>query len=321
MTATTEALHARLAAESVMQAGRGDRHLSRLLDEAADALEQQASVPSAEPPFDMLAHLQRQAEFSAKTFGPGARVEGVTDHIAKELREVRESGGDLSEWVDVIILAFDGAWRSGASPAQIIDAMVAKQTKNEGRKWPDWRTAPADKAIEHDRSGEVGTTPLMANGLTETETAATASVAGLVSTDGMPARAPERYLRRLLAGRVAIPGAYYDDGEAHGAQHGISIDFMREPVADIDAKLRALDLARYECATPPAPSAPTVQPLPARLVRFTLRDLKTERKRLDSFISLGNEIERAAEYDEWIAALQAYCTAHCITAAPTKETP
>jgi hypothetical protein len=69
-------------------------------------------------------------------------------------------------------------------------------------------------------------------------------------TDGMPASADERYLRRLLAVRVGIPGAYYDDGEAHGAQHGISIDFMREPVAELDAKLRALNMARAEVAQP-----------------------------------------------------------------------
>jgi hypothetical protein len=117
------------------------------------AADQRARFPApVAPAFDILAHLARQCEFSARTFGPGPRVEGVTDHIAKELIEVRESGGSLAEWVDVIILAFDGAWRSGATPQQIIDAMVAKQTKNEGRVWPDWRTAPAGKAIEHDRS-------------------------------------------------------------------------------------------------------------------------------------------------------------------------
>jgi len=66
--------------------------------------------------------------------------------------------------------------------------------------------------------------------------------------DGMPASADERHLRRLLARRVALPGAYYDDGEAQGQEHGISIDFMREPVADIDAKIRALNVARFECA-------------------------------------------------------------------------
>jgi hypothetical protein len=64
--------------------------------------------------------------------------------------------------------------------------------------------------------------------------------------DGMPTSADERYLRRLLAVRVGMPGLYLDDGEASGQQHGISIDFMREPVADIDAKLRALNVARLE---------------------------------------------------------------------------
>lgn len=104
--------------------------------------------------FDLVAHLHRQRDWSERTFGPGQRVHGVTDHIAKELIEVRESGGDLKEWVDVIILGLDGAWRSGATPEQIIEAIVAKQTKNEGRTWPDWRTVPADTAIEHDRSQE-----------------------------------------------------------------------------------------------------------------------------------------------------------------------
>jgi hypothetical protein len=64
--------------------------------------------------------------------------------------------------------------------------------------------------------------------------------------DGMPASAAERHLRRLLAQRVGMPHTYYDDGEAQGQEHGITIDFMREPVADIDAKLRALNVARAE---------------------------------------------------------------------------
>lgn len=102
--------------------------------------------------FDILAHLQRQREFSEHTFGPGARTAGICDHIRKELKEIEADPGDLTEWIDVVILAFDGAWRAGGSPQQIIDAIVAKQTKNEGRTWPDWRTVPADKAIEHDRS-------------------------------------------------------------------------------------------------------------------------------------------------------------------------
>lgn len=102
--------------------------------------------------FDLVEHLRRQAAFSLTTFGPGARVLGVTDHIRKELQEVIDSGGSLKEWIDLVILALDGAWRSGASAEQIVCELVAKQSKNEGRTWPDWRTANPDQAIEHDRS-------------------------------------------------------------------------------------------------------------------------------------------------------------------------
>ncbi len=101
--------------------------------------------------FDIFSHLRRQREFSERTFGPGKRVAGVCDHITKELIEVRDSDGALEEWVDVIILALDGAWRSGATPEQIIAAIVCKQMRNEARTWPDWRTVPAGQAIEHVR--------------------------------------------------------------------------------------------------------------------------------------------------------------------------
>ncbi len=69
--------------------------------------------------------------------------------------------------------------------------------------------------------------------------------------DGMPTSTDERYLRRLLAYCVAMPHTYYDDGEAQGQERGISIDFMRDPVADIDAKLRALNVARAACSKTP----------------------------------------------------------------------
>lgn len=65
---------------------------------------------------------------------------------------------------------------------------------------------------------------------------------------GMSESLTERHLRRLLAVRVGMPNTYYDDGEAQGSEHGISIDFIREPVAEIDFKLRALNLARAEAA-------------------------------------------------------------------------
>ena len=114
--------------------------------------------------------LARQAKFSLKTFGPGRRTGSILDHITKEMAEVRADPTDTTEWTDIGILSFDGAWRHIAfadedSPPPT-DAMLddiglflarlylAKLMKNESRKWPDWRTASPDQAIEHDRSGE-----------------------------------------------------------------------------------------------------------------------------------------------------------------------
>lgn len=104
--------------------------------------------------FDLRSHLERQHAWSVKTFGPGPRAEGVVDHIRKELLEIEAQPEDLEEWVDVVILAFDGALREGHNPLDIIRALIAKQTKNEGRTWPDWRTADPGKAIEHEREEE-----------------------------------------------------------------------------------------------------------------------------------------------------------------------
>lgn len=99
--------------------------------------------------FDLIHHLRRQRQFSAKTFGPGSRSAGVIDHIRKELSEIEANPGDITEWVDVILLALDGAWRAGFEPEQIAQAIAAKQARNEARQWPDWRTADPGKAIEH----------------------------------------------------------------------------------------------------------------------------------------------------------------------------
>jgi hypothetical protein len=102
--------------------------------------------------FDLVGHLVRQRAFSERTFGPGMRTAGVCDHIRKELTEIASNPADVLEWVDVILLALDGAWRAGFEPQQIAAAIEAKQTKNEARTWPDWRTADPNKAIEHVRN-------------------------------------------------------------------------------------------------------------------------------------------------------------------------
>lgn len=97
------------------------------------------------------AHLRRQREWSKETFGPGFRPQGITDHIRKELDEIDADPTDLREWVDVIILAFDGAWRAGWQPQEVLDAILTKQLTNRERVWPDWRLVPEGEVIEHVR--------------------------------------------------------------------------------------------------------------------------------------------------------------------------
>lgn len=70
--------------------------------------------------FDLVTHLYRQSAFSQRAFGPGPRTLGNLDHIRKELLEIERDPDDLKEWVDVMLLAFDGAMRRGFSPEQIV---------------------------------------------------------------------------------------------------------------------------------------------------------------------------------------------------------
>lgn len=97
------------------------------------------------------AHIDRQRAWGDRTFGPGQRTAGVIEHIGKELLEVAAAPDDAVEWADVIILAIDGATRRGITAQELLDAVRAKQVRNESRTWPDWRTQPADRAIEHIR--------------------------------------------------------------------------------------------------------------------------------------------------------------------------
>lgn len=105
-------------------------------------------------------YLRAQTLWSQQTFGPGARTKGVLDHLKAEIHEIESSDGDPGEWRDASMIALDGLIRSlmarGLTDADAIETaigmMAAKLEVNRQRKWPDWRTAAPDKAIEHDRS-------------------------------------------------------------------------------------------------------------------------------------------------------------------------
>ena len=97
----------------------------------------------------------RQIRFSREAFGPPERgTEGIVKHIRKELEEIEADPNDLEEWIDVIILGMDGAWRSGFSPREVAEALVQKMDKNERRSWPDYNGVPEGEPIEHIRESE-----------------------------------------------------------------------------------------------------------------------------------------------------------------------
>lgn len=98
---------------------------------------------------DLNHYIGQQKYWSQTTFGPGQRTKGVLEHIRKELKEIEAAPTDLNEWIDVVILALDGAWRAGYNPDEICEALKAKAAKNHSREWPDWRTMSQDQAIEH----------------------------------------------------------------------------------------------------------------------------------------------------------------------------
>lgn len=105
----------------------------------------------ARPAVIDVAFLTRQRDWSERTFGPGTHLKGLLAHIREELAEIEAAPGDLSEWIDVVVLALDGAWRCGHQPQDIIDEMHANRRRNEARTWPDWRTFGPDDSINHVR--------------------------------------------------------------------------------------------------------------------------------------------------------------------------
>ena len=105
---------------------------------------------------NIIEYIERQKKFSLQVYGPAKRTLGIIDHIQKELEEIKEANppDDLEEWIDVIKLAFDGAWRAGYTSSEIVHALIIKQEKFEKRSYPDWRNFTEDEAIEHIREGK-----------------------------------------------------------------------------------------------------------------------------------------------------------------------
>ncbi len=132
------------------RARKAEQRISTAFNSPADAIRSATTVRSA---FDLRAHLAHVRQWSEKTFGPGQRTKTLINDIIKELLEIEQRPGDLMEWVDVVTLGFDGAWRCGHTPAEIVNALALKQLINESRVWPDWRSFTPGQAIQHLRTG------------------------------------------------------------------------------------------------------------------------------------------------------------------------
>lgn len=96
------------------------------------------------------ADLESVRRWSLETFGPGLRTKGVIEHIKSEFEEIEREPTSL-EWIDIIILGFDGALRAGHEPQTVLDAVKEKWRVNFAREWPDYRNFGEDEAIEHVR--------------------------------------------------------------------------------------------------------------------------------------------------------------------------
>ena len=109
--------------------------------------------------YSFVSYIRAHEDWSFPTFGPstGYDTERVCRHIEKELREIRDNPLDCEEWADVIILAIDGALRSGHAPMVIANTLQWKQKKNMERTW----NIPSDlrTPIEHHRMDERESNP------------------------------------------------------------------------------------------------------------------------------------------------------------------
>ncbi len=108
---------------------------------------------------DMFYFWEKLMEWSIRTFGPRDRrgPKGPLDHLRKEALEAFAEDDPerrKQEIADCLFLVFDAAHRAGMSYGELAQVALKKLDINKTRVWPDWRTHPADKAVEHVRDGE-----------------------------------------------------------------------------------------------------------------------------------------------------------------------
>ena len=187
----------------------------RLEHHAAEVLGPRLAKARAEAPATVGEHLERQLAFSLATFGPGPRDAQVRTHAAREHAEARaenEGARARTEYMDIAMLAIDGAWRSLWHEHEGDIAQAARETRkllaaSTGEAIAAWMTrcAPA-RASREDADAEIAQ-KLEASGATDPgrERAGTyaalarAAVGAALHTEGASAQNTTEALMEKLA--------------------------------------------------------------------------------------------------------------------------
>ena len=79
--------------------------------------------------YNLIDILQTQKEFSFKTFGPKGRTPGLISHIEEELKDIDRGNFNVFQgWMDVVLLAFEGAlMQADGDVTAVADALLSQQ--------------------------------------------------------------------------------------------------------------------------------------------------------------------------------------------------
>lgn len=103
-------------------------------------------------PKSMADLFNRHRSWSVIAFGETHSLESILNHIRSKCDEIQADPAkakDLDLWEDVIALAVDGAWRGGASPADIAQGILNTQNRNILRDYPSPGSLPPGTIYKH----------------------------------------------------------------------------------------------------------------------------------------------------------------------------
>lgn len=69
----------------------------------------------------ILKYIADHISWSEATFGDRGNMEYLLRHIEKEIAEVKVHPDNLEEWIDIMILAIEGLWKTGLTAEEITE--------------------------------------------------------------------------------------------------------------------------------------------------------------------------------------------------------